>query len=65
MAIVINDSVSTSSRLRRWYLSMLRGYSVEYIVRRPVSMTMRGKVVYESEWVLSPRATAQAAQPHA
>jgi hypothetical protein len=55
MALILDDTVATSSRLRRWYLSMLRGYSVEYIVRRPVSMTMRGRVVYESEFVMTPK----------
>jgi len=45
--------VKTTSRLQMWWLTNLRGYSIEKIMRFPRHFRM-GHLVYGSSWILRP-----------
>lgn len=48
-----NGCVMTTSRLRKWWLTTVRGHSVERVVRQPDRYFL-GKLHYTEKWVLRP-----------
>lgn len=43
--------VKTSSRLHKWWLTAMRGYTIEHVAQHPTRYRL-GRVVYEHTWVL-------------
>lgn len=54
-AILQPGYVKTTSRLQMWWLTAVKGYAVERVMRYPLRYRM-GQLKYGNAWVLKPPA---------
>lgn len=52
-ALVGKDVVKTSSAMRKWWLTQMKGYRIENVVEHPAGYVL-GRVTYTRTWFLRP-----------
>lgn len=53
--------VKTSSRFQKWWLTTVKGYQVDHVVRFPKRYSL-GRLVYGQSWILRPTRSATVEQ---
>jgi len=51
--------VKTSSRVQKWWLTTIKGYEVEQILRFPKRYSM-GRLIFGQSWILRPTGSTTA-----